>query len=44
VWGEGEKGKGATFFFPISAMLQPVSTTSQCGFRFLLQHKADVEA
>jgi hypothetical protein len=32
------------FFFPISAMLQPASTIFQCGFRFLLQHKASAGA
>jgi diguanylate cyclase (GGDEF)-like protein/PAS domain S-box-containing protein len=29
---------------PISAMLQPASTIFQCGFRFLLQHKASAGA
>jgi hypothetical protein len=31
-------------YVPISAMLQPASTIFQCGFRFLLQHKASAGA
>ncbi len=34
----------STYIFPISAMLQPVATTSQGGYPFLLQHRAGAGA